>query len=238
MGRKTLKQQENNSNRIKLSLFKTNSMHLKTRTFKHFSWAFLSLLILTSPLLFGEKEFLNLWLNQFHSPFLDGFFKYATHLGNAWVLLPLMLFSLSRNYLLSLVLALSVLLQSLFVQLVLKHGFFADIVRPIKYISQSDLLHQVEGVTINSLHSFPSGHTQTAFLIFTFLVLFCKRPFMAYILLSFAVIVALSRVYLLQHFFVDVWFGAIIGYAFLVFVYLFSARYLLRYIDFYKRKKQ
>lgn len=204
-------------------------MYFENQVFKHFSWAFLALLLLSSPLLFADKEFLNLWLNQHHSPLLDTFFKYITHLGNAWVLLPLFLFALSRNYLLSLVLALSVLLESLFVQLVLKQGFFADVVRPIKYIAQSDLLHQVDGVSVYSLHSFPSGHTQTVFLVVAFLTLFCKRSSSAYILLFLAALVGLSRVYLLQHFFVDIWFGAIIGYVFLVFVYLISTHYFISY---------
>lgn len=199
-------------------------MHLKSRVFKHFSWAFLALLILSSPLLFMEKEFLNLWLNQNHSPFLDAFFKYITHLGDAWFLLPLLIFALSRNYFLSLVLIVSTVFESLLVQVVLKNGFFSDIVRPIKYISQSDLLHSVEGVTVHSLHSFPSGHAQTTFLIFTFLTLFCKRTAMAYVLFFTAALVSLSRVYLLQHFFVDIWVGSLIGYGFLIGIYLLFSK--------------
>jgi membrane-associated phospholipid phosphatase len=86
-------------------------------------------------------------------------------------------------------------------------------------------LHRVEGVSIHSLHSFPSGHTQTAFLIFTFLALFCKRTAMAYVLIFTAALVSLSRVYLLQHFFVDIWIGSIIGYGFLVFILLAFYKY-------------
>jgi membrane-associated phospholipid phosphatase len=165
-------------------------MHFKSQALKHFSWAFLAILLLSSPLLFTDKEFLNLWLNQYHSPFLDAFFKYITYLGSGWVLVPLVLFFLSRSYFLSLVLAVSVLIESLFVQLVLKNGFFADVVRPIKYIAQSDILNRVEGVNINSLHSFPSGHTQTAFLIFTFLAFICKRTSMAYVFIFLALSIA------------------------------------------------
>lgn len=200
-------------------------MYLKSQIFKHFSWAFIALLLLSSPLLFKDKTFLNIWLNQHHNLFLDYFFKYITNLGNGWVLLFVLIFALSRNYFLSLVFVLSTLFEFLLVQPVLKHGFFADIVRPIKYIAQSELLHKVPGVDISTLHSFPSGHTQTAFLIFTILMLFCKRPTMAYVLLFFAVLVALSRVYLLQHFFIDVWFGALIGYLFPVIILLFFNKY-------------
>lgn len=195
-------------------------MYLKSKAFKHFSWAFLALLIITSPLLFTEKEFLNLWINRYHNPFLDAIFKYITHLGNAWFLLPLLIFALSRNYFLSFVLFVTTIFESLLVQVVLKNGFFSDIVRPIKYISESELLHRVEGVTVHSFHSFPSGHSQTAFLIFTFLALFCKRKAMAYLLIFVAALVSLSRVYLLQHFFVDIWVGSILGYTFLVLILL------------------
>ncbi|MBN1651040.1 MAG: phosphatase PAP2 family protein [Bacteroidales bacterium] len=200
-------------------------MYLKSQVFKHFSWVFIALLLLSSPLLFSEKSFLNIWLNQHHSFVLDQFFKYITYLGNGWVLLFVLVFALSRNYFLSLVFVLSVLFEFLLVQIVLKHGFFADIVRPIKYMAHSDLLHKVPGVDISTLHSFPSGHTQTAFLVFAFLSLFCKRRFWAYLLLFFAVSVALSRVYLLQHFFIDVWFGALIGYLFLVIIHLLFNKY-------------
>lgn len=198
-------------------------MFVQNQAFKHYSWAFFTILLLSSPLLFTNKEFLDLWLNKHNSPFLDVLFKYVTYIGNGWLLLPLFLFALSRNYFLSLVLALSALFESLLVQVVLKNGFFADVVRPIKYITHSELLHYVKGVEIHTLHSFPSGHAQTAFLIFTFLALFYKRGTTTYILLFIAIMVGLSRIYLLQHFFVDVWFGALIGYLLLVIiVYLFN----------------
>lgn len=200
-------------------------MFLKTQTFKHFSWAFLAILLLSTPLLFMPKEFLNLWLNELHSPFLDLFFKYATHLGNGWVLVPLLIFALSRNYFLSLVFVIATFFESLLVQLVLKNGFFSDVLRPIGYIKDVELLHYVEGVKLYSMHSFPSGHTQTAFLVFTFLALFCKRTVGAYVLLLLAAIVALSRVYLLQHFFVDVFVGSIIGYSFLVIILFLFGKY-------------
>lgn len=200
-------------------------MFLKTQTFKHYSWAFLAILLLSSPLLLMPKEFLNLWLNELHTPFLDVFFKYATHLGNGWILLLLLLFALSRNYFLSLVFVITTIFESLLVQLVLKNGFFSDVVRPIGYIKDAELLHYVEGVKLYSLHSFPSGHTQTAFLVFTFLALFCKRTIGAYALILLAVIVALSRVYLLQHFFVDVFVGSIIGFTFLVIILFLFSKY-------------
>lgn len=195
-------------------------MQLNHRPIKHYSIAFLIILSLSSSLFFKEKEFLNIWLNQKHHIAPDVFFKYITLLGSAWFLIPLLLFSLFRSYFLSLVLIVSAFIEFIIVQLILKNGFFSDVLRPIAYISESELLHKVDGVVIHSLHSFPSGHAQTAFLIFTFLTFFCKRNIFAYFFLFIAVLISLSRVYLLQHFFVDVWFGALIGYSVLVIVFL------------------
>ena len=211
-------------------------MYLKTQAFKHFSWALLALLLLSSPLLFTDKEFLSLWFNQYHNPFLDVFFKYVTYLGSGIVLVPFFLFVLSRDYFLSFALALAVLFESLIVQLILKNGLFADVVRPIKYIAQSDLLHRVDGVNVHTLHSFPSGHTQTIFLIVTFLALFCKRSTTVYTLLFLAALVGLSRVYLLQHFFIDVWVGSIIGYVFPVIIIYILSKYFEPYTNTDKKR--
>lgn len=201
-------------------------MQPKRQPIKYFSIAFLTILLLSSSLFFKEKEFLNIWLNQYHHLGLDVFFKYITLLGSAWFLIPLLLFSLFRSYFLSLVLIVSAFIEFIIVQLILKNGVFSDVLRPIAYISESELLHKVDGVIIHSLHSFPSGHAQTAFLIFTFLTFFSRRILTAYFFLFIAVLISLSRVYLLQHFFVDVWFGALIGYTVLIIVFLVFSKWI------------
>jgi len=206
-------------------------MYINNQAFKHFSWAFLAILLISSPLFLTEKSFLNIWINRLHNPFLDEFFKYITYLGSGWVLIPLLLFTLSRNYFLSLALVASFIFESLIVQLVLKQGFFSEVMRPIAYISNSNLLHKVEGVILYSMHSFPSGHTQTVFLVFTILVLMSKRISLAYIFLFIAILVGLSRIYLLQHFFIDVWFGAVIGYIFPVIIICFLSKYFESYTN-------
>lgn len=188
-------------------------MNFQSQPLKHFGIALGIILLLSSPLLFMDKTILTFWLNERNTPFFDILFKYLTYLGSGWVLLPLFLVFLSRNYFMSLLLVVSALLESVLVQMVLKHGIFDQVARPIKYIANSDVLHRVAGVEIHTMHSFPSGHTQTAFLFFTFLALFCKTKAGAYFLLLVAVFVGLSRVYLLQHFFIDIWFGSLIGYS-------------------------
>ena len=104
--------------------------------------------------------------------------------------------------------------EAVLVQLILKKWLFAHIDRPASYIPNFDELHQVADVNIHHLHSFPSGHTQTIFMVIVFLALSSQTSFWTNtLLILIAIITALSRVYLLQHFFIDIWFGAFLGFS-------------------------
>lgn len=63
----------------------------------------------------------------------------------------------------------------------------------------------------NSSTVFPSGHTATAFAIATLLVLIVKSRWMQLPLLLGVVLLGYSRMYLAQHFLMDVITGALIG---------------------------
>lgn len=76
-----------------------------------------------------------------------------------------------------------------------------------------DRLNFVEGVKVFSGNtSFPSGHTMAAFALFSFLAFLAPRKSWAGIIfLSCALLVGISRIYLVQHFLKDVYLGAILG---------------------------
>jgi len=105
----------------------------------------------------------------------------------------------------------------------LASGMFSQIVkqtwdepRPIKFFSEhfpNIHLHQVAGVHLHTSHSFPSGHTITAFAFFLALTYFTKRPMLHFIYFVFALFVGFSRIYLSQHFALDVLVGSLIGVA-------------------------
>ena len=171
-------------------------------------------LLFSSYLLFIDKKAPTFWLNQYHTPFLDTLFYYFTYFGDGLILIPILLFLLFKSYVWAGFFALFTIIEATLVQLVLKKGFFAHLDRPSAYIENFSELHQVTGVHLHALHTFPSGHTQTIFLVITIIAMAYKKGLGFNLTLLFiAILTALSRVYLLQHFFMDIWFGAFIGFS-------------------------
>ena len=73
------------------------------------------------------------------------------------------------------------------------------------------VLWLVKGVTLHSIHCFPSGHTATAFTFVLLIALTVKR--LDVLILSFivALLIAYSRIYLGQHFPLDIGGGIIVS---------------------------
>lgn len=160
---------------------------------------------------YGNEGF-SLFINNLHQPILDLFFKHITHLGDGMMLLlfiPIIIFKKSIH---GLILSLGALVH--FVVILLgKQVLFHGAPRPMLHFNEISL-HVVEGVKIAYYNTFPSGHTATAFLIVALLAqIKVKNPFYQFFLFVLAFLVAISRVYLMQHFLLDVWAGMWIGYA-------------------------
>ncbi|HPH17734.1 MAG TPA: phosphatase PAP2 family protein [Haliscomenobacter sp.] len=88
--------------------------------------------------------------------------------------------------------------------------------RPYRYFEQQGLLAQLDFIPGIEMHkgltSFPSGHTMAAFALFSFLA-FCfpRKPWLSLTCIVAALLVGISRMYLVQHFFKDVYTGALLG---------------------------
>ncbi len=152
-----------------------------------------------------------IWLNSHHNNTMDLFFKYWTHLGDGLVFAFLGIWFLLTSYYRTLVLIAAVIIQTIIIQ-GLKRFVFGDLVRPKLYIDNFESLYQIPGVEIHSSNSFPSGHTATAFTVAVLLSLVIRRRSTSGILMVMAILVGISRIYLLQHFFIDIYFGSIIGF--------------------------
>lgn len=152
-----------------------------------------------------------IWLNSHHSPSLDLFFKYWTHLGDGLVFIILILILLMVSYFKAITVAVAGISQTLVVQ-ILKRVAFSEADRPSIYLEHFDRLYQVPGVEIAGLYSFPSGHTASVFTVTVLLSIFIRNTYVTGLLMILAILVGISRIYLLQHFFVDIYFGSIIGF--------------------------
>jgi membrane-associated phospholipid phosphatase len=94
----------------------------------------------------------------------------------------------------------------------LKHIIFPNALRPFAYFKALDIpWYLVPGVDINEYNSFPSGHTAAAWFCFLWFAILIKKRWASILMAFLACGVGISRVYLFQHFPVDVLAGAFIG---------------------------
>ena len=157
------------------------------------------------------KNDIHLAINSLHGPFWDQFFKWTTEMGSFSVIGPCLLLMCFCSWRMAIVGALSTGLSALGTQIG-KHIIWPVSPRPKVVFSEIlQDLHLVEGVRLHSSHSFPSGHTTGAFALFCVFILFAKKPFWKCVFMMLAIIVAYSRMYLSQHFLIDVTVGSFIG---------------------------
>ena len=159
---------------------------------------------------FYKKGAIELIINAYHHPVLDDFFRMITHLGDGLILIiPIILF-IFHKYCYLVLLTLSTLIHLVLVHIG-KKWIFQGMPRPAEFFKDISF-YEVPGIQLHHWGSFPSGHTTTAFMLasFFYLVLPKKIKIHAF-LMGIASIVGLSRVYLMQHFLMDIWAGAILG---------------------------
>jgi membrane-associated phospholipid phosphatase len=178
-----------------------------------FSLYFLYFLICLVFLFLFEKGEIELLLNNAHHPILDSFFYYWTYAGDgiAFAILGLILLMIRYNYVI--ILVITILVQTISVQIFKRH-IFGGILRPKAFFEQKGIfdLYYIEGMVVHTNFSFPSGHTATGFAIATILAYIFKEN-KWFVIFSFigAVLVGISRMYLMQHFFIDTLFGSLFG---------------------------
>ncbi|WP_018342439.1 phosphatase PAP2 family protein [Cytophaga aurantiaca] len=169
------------------------------------------LLIPGIALLLTAKGDFEIWLNSFHTTSFDNFFYWVTYFGDgifaALVLVCIVLFVNIRQGLLITIILLTVST----VTQILKLFVFQRSERPLAYFKDTIELHFVPDLEIHSSNSFPSGHTTQAFCMFFLFSFFVKNKSYQYLFFVIACLAAVSRTYLLQHFLMDIYVGAIIG---------------------------
>ena len=180
-----------------------------------------------SQLIMQEQGDLLQYFSANRHPITDVFFAYTTKIGEelTYLLLTILCLFIRFRY--------AILIPSLgiFVTLVsfLSKGFFLHPRPSIYYrdLGQLDSIQTIEGVhLLGGLTSFPSGHTMSAFALFSFVAfLFPKKGGFNFLFFLIALLVGISRIYLVQHFLKDVYLGAIMGVIIGASFYLVQDRY-------------
>jgi len=167
-------------------------------------------------LLMIEKGDGNIFFNNWRGSNWDYFFKFFSSLGEggyfAGLLLIIGVFSFKY-----IVTGVSVYLGSGAVTQILKNMF--NMPRPKVFFEGTDLVTYVKDFDLYSWQAFPSGHSTGGFAIFLFLALITKNKKLGSVYLVCAFFVGMSRVYLVQHFLIDVYFGSMIGVFMTIVIY-------------------
>jgi membrane-associated phospholipid phosphatase len=187
---------------------------LPAKTYSNFLLAVLisiaiALLALGFLLLFGKVDSFVV-INSNYNDFSDAFFQYLTILGDGMIFIPLVLYCIVRNRKFLLPAIVAIIISTILVHF-LKRIVLPDELRPVSLEVHQIFVHKVDGVSIHRLHSFPSGHTATAFTAALLIAGMFKSKRWAFILPLIAALIGYSRVYLAQHFVSDVFAGIVIG---------------------------
>ena len=185
---------------------------MKSKTGFYYTSGLRIIWILVFVLVFLSKKLeLHKTINSFHSPFLDVFAPIATNVGDGLFLILISLLFLFIEIRIAILLFVSFLISSGLVQF-LKHIIFENENRPMFFFQNDLSFHKIEGFTYYFYNSFPSGHATSCFVLFTILAYYWSSKIWLQIsLLVCAIIFALTRVYLSQHFVEDILAGSIIG---------------------------
>ena len=189
------------------------NLSLKNKAYYPFYLIYLLFLILGGVFLLSvTREESHLILNQFFFPPFHGFFQNITHAGDGLAPVLIVAVSLFINYKSAMQIGLASMFAGGSTQL-LKNFVFDDVDRPswfFKHFSKNSI-QLIEGLHMNIHNSFPSGHTTSAFAVYVSIILLAKKKHYSLIFGLLALIAGYSRVYLSQHFFVDIYFGPLMG---------------------------
>lgn len=185
---------------------------IKQHHFLWLVWSVFMFIALFCLIFIGNYEF-SKEVNLFHTNILDVFFKYVTYLGDGILLYLLGIFFIFINRRMGTLTIFSLVFTTIVIQF-LKRIVFADFFRPSKFFKElinEGTWHIVDGVKLYDSFSFPSGHTALAFCFFITICHFLKSNFWSVFFIIISFVIGYSRIYLSQHFLVDVWFGSLIG---------------------------
>lgn len=175
-------------------------------------------------LIVNSKTETHLKFNTFHNPFFDSIFYYLTFLGDGITALLVFIMLLAVKFRYAIIIGISNIIASSITQ-ILKHTLFSEMLRPKKFFEGIHDLYLVPGVDNYLYNSFPSGHSTCAFSLYFALALIVQKKTLKFFFFLIALMISLSRVYLSQHFFEDIYVGSLIGVSATVAVFYLIQKY-------------
>jgi membrane-associated phospholipid phosphatase len=177
-----------------------------------------------------ELIFFNSWRQE---P-LNTFFRFCSRLGEEHVYYVAIIIAFFFRFRTALLIALLGIFVTSF-SFTLKDYFGTE--RPMTYMAgqgRNSELRLVPDVRMNTGRtSFPSGHTMSAFAFYGFLAMLLRRreQWLGGILAYTAILVGIARIFLVQHFLLDILGGALLG---LGVAWLFYRLHESRYMQQFK----
>jgi membrane-associated phospholipid phosphatase len=179
-----------------------------------------------------EKGDILMWLNRHNTSFLDALFFGATKFGEAYPFYLAILVLVFVKYRYALIIPIIGALNPIL------SGSLKDYFqhpRPYTFYEKIDRvgdLHAIDYVYLSEgMNSFPSGHTLSAFALFSFLAFISKNQYLKCIFFFIAFFVGISRIYLNLHFFEDVILGSICGFLLALAIFLVQEKLFARSLE-------
>lgn len=162
-----------------------------------------------------NKLSLLLKLSQYHTTLLDLFFYYISILGHfTMYILLLTILMISKSKINNIITTIVTFLGISFVVQLIKIITYSP--RPITQLGDSSKFNFfIDKINYASNYtSLPSGHASVIFSITTLIAIYYNiKWYYSILLLIISLTIAYSRIYLMHHFYLDVYIGAIIGIA-------------------------
>ena len=185
---------------------KLNTVQFIFLNIVRFTW-FLGALVI----LFVDKLDFQRKINQIGNSGFDVVMRYLTHAGDGIFALLVFIALLFIRIKTAVIALICFGLTAGVVQL-LKHTVFVKMKRPFYFLQSEANFRIIDDFTYHTSNSFPSGHAASIFAICTVIAYQYKSKLSVQLLLViFAILVALTRVYLCQHFLQDIIAGSLIG---------------------------
>ncbi|WP_225321406.1 phosphatase PAP2 family protein [Rhizosphaericola mali] len=166
--------------------------------------------MILSILIYSTSKYqLFTFINHHRSYTADIIFTFFTELGSGYILIPIGIYLLfKKNYKAILSFTIILLMNSLIVS-ILKHYFYEP--RPLLSYGKA-VVQTAPWVELYQKYSFPSGHTALSFAIATYVAILFKNSKVQFFAFAIAACIGYSRVYLGEHFPIDVCCGSILGF--------------------------